>query len=231
MSADPLTVLIVDDDYHVAEIHAGFVGRVPGFRVVGQAHTAAEAVDLAEALNPDLVLLDIYLPDGDGFDVVRALLASPQPPAVLVISAARDVASVRLATHLGALHYLVKPFRFAALAERLNAIRQAHNHISQIPEEATQDQVTRIFGLLRPPPPERAWTNQFRASPTLRLIHDAVARSATSLSATEVAESLGISRATAQRYLTQLEQAGAITLELRYGSAGRPEHRYSTGPR
>lgn len=126
---------------------------------------------------------------------------------------------------------MFKPFGFAALAERLGAIRHAHAQISQIPDQATQDQVTRIFGLLRPPPPEPTWTDHRRMSPTLRMVHDAVARSATSISAAEVADTLGISRATAQRYLTQLEQTGTIKLELRYGSAGRPEHRYSANPR
>lgn len=232
MNADHhLTVLVVDDDYRVADVHAGFVGRVAGFRVVGRAHTAAEAIAAVEELDPDLVLMDIYLPDGDGFEVVRALLSRPQPPAVLVISAARDVASVRLAMHLGALHYLVKPFGFAALAERLAAIREAHTRISQMPAEPTQEEVTRVFGLLRPPPPESAWPGQQRTAPTLRLVYDAVATSEGSVSAADVAEAVGVSRATAQRYLTQLERSAAVKLELRYGSAGRPEHRYSINRR
>ncbi|HAM28071.1 MAG TPA: two-component system response regulator [Microbacteriaceae bacterium] len=220
------TVLVVDDDYHVAAVHAAFVERVPGFCVVGKAHTAADALELAESLQPDLVLMDIYLPDGDGLEVTRALFAKPAPPAVIVISAARDVTSVRLAVQLGAVDYLVKPFGFAALAERLHAFRDAHAEIAALDQEATQEDVNRIFGLLRPTRPNQPAPDRSRLAPTLRLVYDAVAASK-GISAAGVAEAVGISRATAQRCLAQLEQSEVISLELMYGSAGRPEHRYT----
>jgi response regulator of citrate/malate metabolism len=230
MSAPDLTVLIVDDDFRVADVHAGFVERVPGFRVVGKAHTAAEALELARALRPDLVLMDVYLPDGDGLQVVRTLLDDAAPPAVMVISAATEAETVRLAVQLGAVHYLVKPFGFAALAERLTAIRKAHDHLTDWPAEPGQEAVSRVFDLLHPAQPATRSPDRAHLAPTLRLVHDAIARSGRSLSATEVAETVGISRATAQRYLSQLEQSGLVTLELRYGSTGRPEHRYSVVP-
>ncbi len=227
MTAPSLSVLVVDDDFRVAAIHEAFVERVPGFHVVGRAHTAAEALELSRSLHPDLVLMDIYLPDGDGLDVVRTLLGSPDAPAVMVISAANDVGTVRHAVQLGAVHYLVKPFGFAALAERLTSFRDAHAHLAEWPEEATQDDVNKIFGLLRPTPRPSARPQPSHLAPTLRVVYDAVAASENGISAAEVATIVGISRATAQRSLTQLEQSDAITLELRYGYTGRPEHRYS----
>ncbi|WP_431247188.1 response regulator [Leifsonia xyli] len=226
MSPAPLTVLVVDDDFRVASVHVGFVEAVPGFHVVGQAHTAAEAVELAESLRPDLVLIDIYLPDGDGLQVVRNLLADPAPPAVIVISAANDIPTVKLAVQLGALHYLVKPFGFAELAERLAAFRTAHDHLEAFPAEATQQDVDRIFDLLRPSPGGQTDALR-RLAPTLQAVYDAVAASAASSSATDVAAAIGVSRATAQRALTQLEQSEVLKLELRYGATGRPEHRYA----
>jgi response regulator of citrate/malate metabolism len=226
--SDDITVLVVDDDYHVASVHSGFVGRVPGFRVVGEAHTAAEALAETARLHPDLVLMDIYLPDGDGLDVTRTLLARTDAPAVIVVSAARDAASLRTAVQLGAVHYLVKPFGFADLAERLNAFREAHAQWGQMPDEATQADVNRIFGLLRggasTPAPVPVDTS--RLAPTLRLVYEMVAATGP-MSAAEVATAVGISRATAQRCLAQLEQSGLVRLDLRYGSTGRPEHRYS----
>ncbi len=231
MSAADLTVLIVDDDFRVASVHQGFVERVPGFRVVGQAHTAAEALELATSLKPDVVLMDVYLPDGDGLQVVRTLLDGPAPPIVMVISAATEVTTVRSAVQLGAVHYLVKPFGFAALAERLTAIRSAHDHFAAWPAEATQDDVSKLFELLRPAAPVPRGADRSHLAPTLRLVYDALAGSGHSLSASEVAGAVGISRATAQRYLAQLEQSALVTLELRYGSTGRPEHRYSLAAR
>lgn len=226
------TVLVVDDDFRVASVHVGFVEAVPGFRVVGQAGSAAEALRQARELHPDLVLMDVYLPDGDGLDVVRQLLADPDPstgsgtgPAVIVISAANDLATVRRAVQLGALHYLVKPFGFAELAERLTAFRQAQERIAALGDAATQDDVNRLFDLLRPAPASVPDEGR-RLAPTLQAVLDAVIARRTDASAQEIATDIGISRTTAQRALTQLEQSGLVRLELRYGSTGRPEHRY-----
>ncbi len=232
------TVLVVDDDFRVASVHVGFVDAVPGFRVVGQAGSAAEALRQARDLHPDLVLMDVYLPDGDGLEVVRQLLADPDPstgsgtaPAVIVISAASDLATVRRAVQLGALHYLVKPFGFAELAERLTAFRQAQERIAALGDAATQDDVNRLFDLLRPAPAVPAEEGR-RLAPTLQAVLDAVTARRTDVSAQEIATAIGISRTTAQRALTQLEQSGLLRLELRYGSTGRPEHRYVVrGPR
>ncbi|SFR71504.1 Response regulator of citrate/malate metabolism [Microbacterium azadirachtae] len=227
------TVLVVDDDFRVASVHVGFVEAVTGFRVVGQAGSAAEALRQARELHPDLVLMDVYLPDGDGLDVVRQLLADPDPstgsgtgPAVIVISAANDLATVRRAVQLGALHYLVKPFGFAELAERLTAFRQAQERIAALGDAATQDDVNRLFDLLRPAPASVPDEGR-RLAPTLQAVLDAVIARRTDASAQEIATDIGISRTTAQRALTQLEQSGLVRLELRYGSTGRPEHRYA----
>lgn len=225
MSTAETTVLVVDDDFRVASVHVGFVQAVPGFRVLGQAGSAADALRQARGLRPDLVLMDVYLPDGDGLDVVRQLLADPDPPAVIVISAANDLATVRRAVQLGALHYLVKPFGFAELAERLTAFRHAQERVAALGDAATQDDVNRLFDLLRQTPAPPAEEGR-RLAPTLQAVLDAVTARGVDVSAQEISTAIGVSRTTAQRALTQLEQSGLLRLELRYGSTGRPEHRY-----
>ncbi len=215
-----LPVLVVDDDYRVCAVHAGFVQRVPGFRVCGEAHTAAEAIELCRSLKPDLVLLDLYLPDGDGLDVARTMLAEPEPPAIMVISAARQLSAVRSAIALGAMHYLVKPFGFEALAERLTAYRRLRSQLAELEgAAATQADVDNLFGMLRVAKPA-----QHPVASTLALVRRALADGA-DLSTAEVGTAIGVSRATAQRYLTDLVDAGEVKVELRYG-AGRPQHRY-----
>ena len=226
MNAPPLSVLVVDDDFRVAALHVEFVQRVPGFEVIGQAHTGAEALELAESMHPDLVLMDIYLPDIDGLRTLQQMLSRPSPPAAIVVSAANDVASIRSALRLGVTHYLVKPFGFGALAERLMAFRQATERLDQLPDEATQRDINRIFEQLRPVRQTQDSPQTSRLAPTLRAVYDALAGADGGLSAAEIATTIGISRATAQRSLTQLEQGGAILLDLRYGRTGRPEHRY-----
>lgn len=231
MTASRIRVLIVDDDYRVAGIHAAYVERTEGFAVVGQAHTASQARDLVAQLHPDLVLMDIYLPDGDGLDVVRTLLEGPKPPDVIVISAAREVAAVRAAMQLGAVHYLVKPFGYQVLAERLVAYQRLRRHIEGLDAEPEQADVDELFRLLRNPTHATGRPAKGHSATTLELIRDAVRASDGDISAAEVSEQVGVSRATAQRYLSYLERHGVVKLQLRYGSTGRPEHRYRLAAR
>ncbi len=226
MTAPQIRVLIVDDDYHVAGIHAAYVERTEGFVVVGQAQTAAEARRQAARLHPDLVLMDIYLPDGDGLDVVRSLREQPRPPDVIVISAARELDAVRAAMHLGAVHYLVKPFRYQVLAERLRAYQRLRRRIDRLHGAPEQADVDELFELLRTPAIDTARPSKGHSALTLELVREAVRASDVDISAAEVSEQVGVSRATAQRYLNYLQRHGVVQLQLRYGTTGRPEHRY-----
>ena len=217
-----ISTLIVEDDYHVATIHAAYVRKVRGFAVAGHASTAAAARSEIRRLTPALVLLDLYLPDGHGLDIVRETLSGKgHRPDFLVITAARDTASVRAAMQLGTVHYLVKPFSFAQLEERLTAYRDLHGRLARI-DQAEQHEVDALYGLLRGPAP----LPKGHSAPTMARIRELLQQSAHDVSASDIAEQVGISRSTAQRYLAELARQGKIELHLHYGSAGRPEHRY-----
>lgn len=227
MTVGPIRTLVVDDDYRVAAIHAAYVRKVEGFEVVGEAHSAAAALAAVAAGPVDLVLLDVYLPDGDGLTVMRSLIEQGDRPDVIVVTAARDVGTVRTAMQLGAVHYLVKPFGFAALSDRLNSYRRLRRRMAGLAEDADQADVDELFGLLRGPATTGRLPEKGHSAPTLALVRNAVKDATGDISATEVAEIVGISRATAQRYLTYLERHGVVVLHLRYGATGRPEHRYT----
>ena len=228
-----IRTLVVDDDYHVAHAHALSVGRVVGFSVVGEAHSAEEARLLIKAERPDLLLLDMYLPDYNGLELVRRLTsesadsaesdASGHVPDFLLVTAARDIESVRSAMKLGAVYYLVKPFTFAALREQLESYRQWRQRLERS-QEADQGTVDALYGLLRSP--AAASATRSNLPPTMARVLDIVRSSATPLGAADVAERLGVSRPTAQRYLAILVQKQLIDLDLAYGATGRPEHRY-----
>jgi response regulator of citrate/malate metabolism len=225
--AAPIRPVIVDDDFRVATIHAGFVAKIPGFEVVGLAHTAADALAMVAAERPDLVLLDLYLPDESGLDLMRRLGEGITPPGVIVISAARDLAHIRSAMTQGAVHYLVKPFRFATFAERLTAFRDLHRRLEDLgarSAEADQQEVDGLFQLMRTG--TIALPPKGQSPETMRLVRDFVRNARADVSASDVAQELGVSRPTAQRYLSALAQQGVLELHLRYGTTGRPEHRY-----
>jgi response regulator of citrate/malate metabolism len=219
-----ISTLIIDDDYRVAEIHAAFVARVDGFEVAGIAHSASEADAAMAAGAPELLLLDLYLPDQHGFELLRRLQdVHEQRPDVIVITASRDVDSVRTAMQLGAVHYLVKPFGFDQLSDRLTAYRRMRENLESM-GEASQKEVDALYGMLRPVPAEPAKAASGPA--TMGMVLRLVKESGSDVTAADVAASLGISRATAQRYLSQLVSRGQLELQLRYGAAGRPAHRY-----
>lgn len=219
-----IRTVVVDDDYRVAAIHSAYIGKVAGFTAIAEAHTAAEAVAAVDELRPDLLLLDLYLPDEHGLDLVARLRRENHPPAdVIVITAAKDADSVRAALQHGALHYLLKPFGFPALRDKLESYAQMRGRLAEL-DTADQRSVDRVYGSLRTP--AHAAAARGSSEFTLETIQRVLTSSRRDLSAAEVAESIGVSRATAQRYLSHLHDTGRVSVRLRYGATGRPEHRY-----
>jgi response regulator of citrate/malate metabolism len=219
-----IEVLIVDDDFMVARIHTGFVERTPGFTVTGVAHTGAQALAEAERLQPDLVLLDVYLPDVSGLDLLAGLREAAPEVDVLVISAAREADTVRRALRGGIVHYLMKPFSYDDLRIRLEHYQQAYAGIAG--EHTDQADVDRLFGVAGA---EKRLPKGFSAE-TLKLVEDSlrhVGGGAADVSAAEAAALLGISRVSARRYLEHLNETGKVEVTLRYGEVGRPERRYA----
>ncbi|UIX30291.1 response regulator [Streptomyces sp. GQFP] len=225
-----IDVLVVDDDLRVAEINTKYVEKVPGFRVAARAHNAAEALAAVQRGTIDLVLLDHYLPDRTGLELVHLMREQGHCTDVIMITGASDVVTVQTAMRLGALHYLVKPFTFTALRTRLEsyaALRRTVDHVGDR-NHTCQEQVDQIFGALRTPPaPASPGLPSGHSEPTTDLICGVLHRAGHALSAHEVAAETGLSRSTAQRYLRHLEQAGRLRLSLKYGDTGRPEHRYA----
>jgi response regulator of citrate/malate metabolism len=216
-----IRTIVVDDDFRVAEIHRLYVEQVRGFEVVGVAHTGAEAFDITARQRPDLLLLDIYLPDMSGLDVLRRIRDQRMPVDVIVITAAKDVPTLRAAVHGGSLYYLIKPFTFAALRERLESYAAVANRLRNVAEASQADAdalyVARGTGDELP---------KGLSTATREVVLDVLRAGSAPLPASEVARIAGLSRVTARRYLDHLARVGLVELTLQYGSRGRPEHRY-----
>lgn len=214
-------VLVVDDDFMVAKIHTAFVERTPGFTVVGVAHTGVDALRAVHELHPALVLLDIYLPDMSGVRVLETLRAEAPDVDVLVVTAAREVDTVRRTLRGGVVNYLIKPFEYEALRERLEHYAAAHHHLADV-STAAQSDVDRVFGttILSKPLPKGLSTE------TAELVKGVLREASTDLSASECAALAGLSRISARRYLEYFAETGRVKVRLRYGAAGRPERRY-----
>ncbi len=215
--------VIVDDDFLVAKVHAAYAERVPGFEVVGVAHSGHEALDAVERLRPDLVVLDIYLPDMSGLDVLREIRNKGADVDAIIVTAARDADTLRGAMAGGAVRYIIKPFNFERFSDALQSYQRFAGRRSTL-EEVEQDDVDRLYAAIGVAAEQNLPKNLNR--PTLDMVVRVFDQRSDTLSALDVAESTGLSRGTARRYLEYLEAQGRATMELRYGSAGRPEHRY-----
>jgi response regulator of citrate/malate metabolism len=223
------TVLVVDDDYRIADLHSSLVAQVSGYRVVGTVHSAAAAGESVRKHRPDLLLLDLYLPDGAGLDLLKQLRAEGMPVDAIVLTAADDIDRVREALRLGALHYLVKPFSLVRLREHLVRYQRLQRHLQA--GSASQAVVDQAYELIRagaeePEPPSTGTSN-----PTVATIREALQNLGDWVSASDVADQVGISLSTARRYLSRLVESGKVEMSLRYGTAGRPVHLYRRRPR
>lgn len=218
-----IRTVVVDDDFRVADLHRLYTERVGGFEVVGVANSGAGALDLAERLRPQLILLDIYLPDMSGLDVLRGLREAGRAIDVITITAAKDVETIRSAMQGGSVHYLIKPFTFTVFREKLQSYAEVQSSLSRV-SEASQAEVDRLYGLLRSGLGEELPKGLSAA--TRDLVVTALRSAPESLSASDVARAAGLSRVTARRYLEHLSSGGLVEVSMLYGAPGRPEHRY-----
>lgn len=224
MTEPDLKVLVVEDDPTLAAVHSDYVGRVDGFTLAAAVGTLREAVQTLRAGGVDLVLLDLNLPDGHGLDVVRSLRAAAAPVDVIAVTAARELPVVRAAVSLGVVHYLLKPFVFADLRERLDAYREFRRSLTGS-EPATQTSLDNLLGTLR-----RSSTGKHLPKGLSQELLDKVVvalRERDGASASEVADVTGASRVTARRYLEYLVESGQVRRGQRLGGTGRPEVLFS----
>ena len=215
-------VLVVDDDFMVAEIHRRFVERVNGFRVVAVARTGSEALQAVGEHQPELILLDVYLPDMTGLDVLHQLRARGESVGVIMITAARELDTVRGALDGGAADYLTKPFEFPALEAKLAAYA-ARADALEAGSSVDQSTIDTLFGSPAAGRAQEVLPKGLGAETGQRVL--AAVRRSGEVSAAECAELVGISRVSARRYLEHYLSVGAVQLRLQYG-VGRPERRY-----
>ncbi len=232
---NPIRTLIIDDDIAVAGIHHGFLLARGGFEVVGMAHTGQDGLDQAAALRPELVLLDIHLPDMTGLEVLQRLRNRHSPVDVLVITASRELDTVRGAMAGGVLAYLVKPFTSQALNDRLSEYQLLRRELAAGLAAGPLDQahIDRLVAPARRPVPAgpaepsgHARLPKGLSRPTLEAVVEALSSSREDVSAAGLALQVGLSRVSARRYLEYLVAHGSARLTPRYGAAGRPENRY-----
>ena len=222
-----INVLIAEDDQRIAEIQRQFLERVPGFEVIGLAHSLHSTREMTEILKPDLMLLDIQFPDGNGLDFVKELREHKSHIDVILITAARDVEMLKTAIYGGVFDYIVKPLVFDRIRESLERYRERLTRLDEL-EIVDQNAIDSILPQGRP-----AEAGNEPALPkgvdrlTLNKIRECLQGAEGPIAASDVGEKVGVSRTTARRYLEFLVSTRELQVELSYGGVGRPERYYS----
>ncbi|MFE0459560.1 response regulator [Kitasatospora sp. NPDC058965] len=221
-----IRVLVVEDDPVAADAHTLYVDRAPGFRTVGTAHTAGQALRLLDRARAagepvDLVLLDLHLPDGHGLQLTGRLRAAGHGADIIAVTSARELATVRQAVSAGVVQYLLKPFGAAALRERLDRYARYRETLARAGEATGQAEVDQAFAVLRTA--ERSALPKGLSVPTLDAVARVLREADGSISAAAAGAAAGVSRITARRYLEHLVDTGLAVREPRYGQVGRPE--------
>jgi len=218
-----IRVLVVEDEPVAAEAHRAYVDRTPGFSTAAVAGTGAQALAVLSRIPVELVLLDMNLPDAHGIDLCRRIRGSGAEVDVLAVTSARELSTVRAAATQGVVGYLLKPFTYPALRDRLLAYADYRELVARGGDAVGQSEIDRALDAVRPTGPAPLPKGMGRE--TLDAVVAAVRR-ADGLSAGETAELIGASRITARRYLEYLADTGLVDRTPRYGAAGRPELEY-----
>jgi len=224
-----IRVLIIEDDPKIADLHRRFTEKVAGFEVVGIALDLEDAGEMIATLEPDLILLDLYFPEGDSMTLLRDLRAQDIESDVILITAAREVEPLKAAMRGGVFDYIIKPVvrnRFDDCLDNYRRYRERLNAAGSLEQRE-------VDGLLRGPA-RAAGADAVRQLPKgidgltldkVQAVFDAEVAHL-GMSAEEVGERIGASRSTARRYLEYLVSVRFIRPDVVYGSVGRPERRY-----
>jgi two-component system response regulator DctR len=231
-----LKVLLIEDDPMVQEVNRQFVERVDAFDVVGTAGSGLEGMQRLRQLEPDLVILDIFMPLQDGIETLTLIRREQLAVDVMVISAANDQHTIQRMLQNGAIDYIIKPFKFERVKQALEHYRRMKEMLEKEGSVSQSELDRLLFGAgaghraaADGSPQHQAEAEQLpkglQAVTMKQIMMFLEGNSTRPLSAEEVSEGVGIARVTARRYLEYLEKSGKVNLDLQYG-VGRPVNKY-----
>ena len=139
-----LRLLVVDDHEVVRQGLVALLGRRPGFEVVAQAGSVAESIDQARLYQPDIVVMDVRLPDGSGVEACRAIRAELPETRVIMLTSFPDDEAVLSAIVAGASGYLLKQIRARDLVAALEAVGRGESLLDPAVTERVLERVRRI---------------------------------------------------------------------------------------
>ena len=223
-----IRTIIAEDDPRIAEIQHRFVEKLDAFEAIGIAHNLDDCREMIDILEPDLILLDIHFPDGSGLDFLKSLRDENLNIDVILVTAAKDVESLKSAMHGGVFDYIVKPLEFSRMRDSLSRYRDHFERLNALDTVEQSD----IDGLLPRAKTDSAANRSGHLLPkgidalTLNKVRDLFQSLPDSQGAEKIGQKIGVSRTTARRYLEYLVSTNELVVDVSYGGVGRPERHY-----
>jgi DNA-binding NarL/FixJ family response regulator len=223
-AARGLGVLVVEDEIILRDALAAAIDGEPGLRTVGAVATCAEALRLVEAERPDVIIMDVALPDGDGVDATRQILQSAPGTRVLILTGLTRPDVLARAADAGAAGFLAKSSR---LAEVIEAIRASADTAMLVEAATLRALLAEMDRQARTAPAETGATRAAEAARRLRLTNrevEVLERLGEGLDLPTIAERLYLSPNTARGHIKSLlrklgahSQLEAVVLAFREG--------------
>jgi two-component system, CitB family, response regulator DctR len=223
MNKQGWSVLLIEDDPMVQEVNRQFIEQVEGFNIIGYASNGQEGMEWIRKYDPDLAIIDMYMPSQDGLTTLQQIRSEGYTTDIIAVTAASDMETVRRVLQYGAIDYIMKPFKFERIKQSLENYRTFRTQLKE-KEHVTQTELDKI--LFQKSEEKLHSLPKGLNALTLKNIQHYLSQQSTPISAEEVAEGVGIARVTARRYLEFLEQGNQVKLHIGYGGVGRPVNRY-----
>lgn len=226
-----LQVLIIEDDIRIAQINRRFVEKVPGFRVIGIATDEEQAMEHLEIFLPDLVLLDLYFPDMNGLQLLKTIRNQYPQSDVMIITAAKELETVREAMRGGVFDFIIKPVIFERFQEKLNQYSRFRHKLKTLEgtnKQVEQKEIDELLHSNGKGVSKEVYLPKGIDKLTLEKMSVLIRDNSGGLTAEEVGKRMGVSRSTARRYLEYFVSQGEMAADLSYGTVGRPERVYKS---
>ncbi|NVN54585.1 response regulator [bacterium Scap17] len=230
-----MRVLIVEDDPMVMRLNVEYLSRINGMRLAAQCEDVATALDVLAQEAVDLVLLDVYLRNRSGLEVLRWLRRHATPDIqVILITAASEADTVRSAHALGVCDYLVKPFSFARFQQALALAQRGRQQLESLEGEVSQQQLDQLFAVQGMAAATSGTVPDGRlpkgvTAASLALVASAIMalpREEGSFTSEALLPATGMSRVTIRKYLRHLAACDMLSEAFHYGQIGRPSFTY-----
>ncbi|WP_158734930.1 response regulator [Alteribacillus sp. YIM 98480] len=224
---------IAEDDFRIASIHQELVNRVNGFQCSHQALNAKDTLSMLEQHSIDLLLLDIYMPDELGTQLLKTIREKHPNVDVLIISASTETEHVQHSLRYGVFDYIIKPVSLERLEKTLHDYLLFHQRLHET-TQVTQENIDQLTAIRRhqPEPSVGSELEKVEELPkgidpfTLQTVTNELEKAKAGMTAEEMGQYLGASRTTARRYLEYMISSNKADAKPIYGIVGRPERRY-----